>query len=162
MDIPESLFAELNACRYLFMRQIEEPSDNRLRLVIEEADASPETVSREVCGVEFSDLRPIESTDQSRIFELTWNSYIAYSVRNESFTTVDDYEKIESGKLAVVYSKSRFLDFVTSGTFACDEHPGPFHHFGFNCQNHIIDVAAAELPSVRLLRPCRPGAQLLM
>jgi hypothetical protein len=162
MEVPEELLAELNSCAYLFLRVIEEPTDNQLRIVIEEASVSSRVVSRDVCGVEFSDLRPIESTPLSRLFEITWNSYVAYSVRNESFTTMDDYEQIKFGRLAAVYTKSRFLDYVAGGTFACEDHPGPICHIGVNCQNHILDVASAELPVVRHLRPHTAEPQPIM
>jgi len=162
MDVPISLFAALNSCRYLYVRRIEEPIDNQLRLVIEEAEASQEAVSHEVGGVEFADCRSIESSDRCRLFEIRWESYIAYSVRDESFTMMDDYEETEWGKLAVVYTKSRFLEFVAAGTLACETRRGPFRHFGFNCLNHTIDVASAELPSVRLLRPREPESRMLM
>ena len=152
MEIPLSLLADLNSCDYLYFREISEPADNRLRLLIEEASAAPQLTSIEVASVEFSDLRAIESTDESRLFEITWDSYIAYSVRNESFTVLDEYETIECGKLACVYSKSRFLDYISNATFASNDHSGPFRHVGLNCLNHIIDVISTNAPQVRQLR----------
>lgn len=108
MDIPIDVISALNSCEYLYLREISEPADNRLRILIEEAGATPRLTSREIGGVEFSDLRAIESSDLSRLFEIVWESYIADSVRNGSFTVLDAYEVIESGRIACVYSKSRF------------------------------------------------------
>ncbi len=107
-------------------------------------------------------LRPFQSLNPSfrvrasshsegcRVFEVVWGSYIAYSVRNESYVANDKYEQCE-GRLLVKYSKSRFLDYVASGTFATAEYPGPFTHWGIICGNHIIDVASTEEPVVGLL-----------
>ena len=157
MVIPPQLFADLNSCEYIYLREISEPADNRLRLVIEEARAAPKIQSMEISGLEFSDYRAIESTDGCRLFELIWDSYVAYSVRNESFTVQDAYEEIESGKLACVYSKSRFLDYVADATIASNEYPGPFRHIGLNCLNHIVDVISTVTPVVRQLRAQKPN-----
>ena len=83
-----------------------------------------------------------------KIFELYWPSYVAYSIRNESFCTVDAYEQFD-GRLFVKYTRSRYLDFVTSATSADSSHPGPFIHYGIFCLNHIIDVVAASPPTVK-------------
>jgi hypothetical protein len=152
MDIPIDVISALNSCEYLYLREISEPADNRLRILIEEAGATPRLTSREIGGVEFSDLRAIESSDLSRLFEIVWESYIAYSVRNGSFTVLDAYEVIESGRIACVYSKSRFLDYVSSGTIATSEYPGPFRHIGLNCLNHVVDVISTAVPAIRELR----------
>jgi len=45
------------------------------------------------------------------IIRLTFDWYIAYSVRNESFTVIDEYEMYKGSAFAV-YSKSRYLDFI--------------------------------------------------
>ncbi len=157
MKTTPHLLHDLNLCEYLYLREISEPSDNQLRLLIEEAAAAPAVTSREVAGVEFTDLHSIESTDRSRLFEVQWDLYIAYSVRNESFVALDRSEEIESGRLACVYAKSRFLEYVASATFATHEHPGPLQHIGLLCQNHIVDVISTQEPKVRQLRkPIQP------
>ena len=153
MTIIPQLFEEIDSCKYLFLRDITEPNDNSLLLLIEEASASPESVTREVGGAKFTDLHPIESTDQSRLFEVLWDSYIAYSVRNESFVTADDSEIVLLGRLVRVYSKSNYLDYVSRATFAVATNPDPLLHVGMICENHIIDVVSIDLPRVRKLRP---------
>jgi hypothetical protein len=151
MSLPH-LFGEINSCKYLYLREIAEPRDNRLRLIIEEASAGSETAPREIGGVLFSDLRPIESTHRDRLFELIWDSYIAYVIRNESFVVMDKAEVIESGRLICIYSKSHFLDYVSKSTFTTNEHPGELKHFGINCLNHIVDVVSVFEPEIRQLR----------
>src|SRR5690349_15082531 len=133
MVIDPELFKALNSCEYLYLREISEPEDNTLSLRIEEAATSPALISKEIAGVTFSDLRAIVSTEQCRLFELRWRSYIAYSVRNESYAVSDSYELVEWGKLVCLFSKSRFLDFVGHSTFATNEYPGPLFHLGVMC-----------------------------
>jgi hypothetical protein len=146
-------FGEINSCKYIYLREIAEPRDNRLRLIIEEASAGSVSAPQKIGGVLFSDLHPIESTHHDRLFELVWDSYIAYSIRNESFVMMDKAEVVESGRLMCVYSKSHFLDYVSKSTFATNEHPGEFKHFGINCLNHIVDVVSVLEPEIRQLRP---------
>ncbi len=152
MEVSPELFADINLCQYFYLRSIGEPSDNALSLVIEQATIGAMEEVREIGDVAFSDLRPIESTAQSCMFEVSWRSYVAYSVRNESFVTIDDYEQVEFGKVGRVYSRSRFLDYVATSTIASAEYPGPFRHFEVVCLNHIIDVVSTALPIVRKLR----------
>jgi hypothetical protein len=44
-------------------REISEPENNQLRLLIEEAGAGAPTLAIEIAGVESFDLIPIESSD---------------------------------------------------------------------------------------------------
>lgn len=85
------------------------------------------------------------------IIRLTFDWYIAYSVRNESFTVIEEYEMYKGSAFAV-YSKSRYLDFIEVGTTADDIHPGPFKHYGIHALNHIIDVVSTEPPSISVIQ----------
>ena len=145
--------SEIDSCKYLYLRQLGEPQDNQLRVVVEEADASPFPESREVAGSKFSEVCPIESTGNSRLFEVVWEHYIAYNVMNESYCRVDPYDIIQSGKLMRIYSRSRFLDFLALASIASKDWPGPFIHYVLICLNHVIDVACPNPPTIRLIRP---------
>jgi hypothetical protein len=145
------LLAEVDLCEYLYLRELTEPKDNELRLLIEEAGVAEPPSDVTVAGVTFAS-RPIESTDESRLFEIKWDQYIAYSVRNESYAVIDEYEIVEMGRRACLYTKSRFLDYVKKATFASENYPGPFRHIGINCLNHTIDVIATVTPTIRDLR----------
>jgi len=150
MNVIAQLFQEIDSCEYLFLREIAEPHENKLRLMIEEAETG-ELSSIKLPGLGISEGRPIRSTPRSKLFEVYWDFYVAYSVRNESFVSRDESE-VFSGKSFRVYSKSRFLDYVQSATFACEQHPGPLTHVGVVCQNHIIDVVSTQPPAIRNLR----------
>ena len=142
------IFSELNFCRYIYLREVSEPGNKQLRLVLEEATPARKLESVVVEGVKFTDLRALETTEFSRLFEVTWDSYFAYTVRDESMAVFDPYEVIEYGRVACVYSTSRFLDYVSLATKA----DRPFWHVGMHCLNHIVDVASMRLPVVRELR----------
>jgi|SRR5471030_1881548 len=134
------------------MNSISEPCNNELTLEIFEAftlPASPDTLRplSEALDLNLPLGSPIEHVSGCKIFTLQWPNYVAYSVRNESYTTVDNYEVFE-GKKIVKYSKSRYLDFVRDATFADDSYPGPMTHWGIFCLNHIIDVVSCHQPEV--------------
>ena len=77
--------------------------------------------------------------------------YVAYSVVNESFASVDDSE-LFTGHLFRNYSKSRFLDYVGVATFASDDFPGKLRHYGVNCLNHFVDIVSATEPIISVIR----------
>ena len=141
----------LSDCKYLFMTEIGEPIDNELRIrVIEAKSGDPVDSSilhdESLKGI-LKSASGISHHSGCKIFELIWPSYIAYSVRNESFVSSDAYEEFE-GKLLVTYKKSRYLDFVASATFAKPDYPGPFKHLGIFCLNHIVDVVSMDDPKI--------------
>ena len=137
---------------------MDEPQENTLRVVVEEARSGAPTDSKAAAAAAslpaldsiLQGARVISHSEECRVFEVYWPSYIAYSVRNESYVANDKYEKSE-GRLLVKYTKSRFLKYVEVGTFATCEYPGPFAHWGVICSNHIIDVVSTKEPEVRVL-----------
>jgi hypothetical protein len=149
--VPEG-FVEIDSCYSLLVREITEPRENSLRLMIEEAFLLPEEVTVAVGGTEITGGHPIRSVEGSRLFEIIWDFYVAYSVRNESYVARDESE-VFSGRFARVYSRSHFLDYVSRATFACNEHLGPMQHVALVSENHIVDVVSTALPRVRQIRP---------
>jgi hypothetical protein len=145
-------FAEIDSCSGLFLREIAEPRENCLRLLLEEAFALPEEVTVRVGETEIIGCHPVRSTESSRLFEIIWDGYVAYSVIAESFTSLDESEEF-SGRLARVYSKSHFLDYVSRATLACKEYPGPLQHTELVCERHVIEVVSTESPWIRQVRP---------
>ncbi len=119
--------------------------------MVEEASADGPPEDIEILGKVIEGTRPIESGPGCRLFELVWPSYVAYSVRNESYTSWDDAERWE-GKLLRLYSESHFLDYVRRATFASNDYPGPMRHWGLVCLRHVVDVVSTAGPKVRLLR----------
>jgi hypothetical protein len=140
--------AEVNDCKYLFLAQIEELGHNCLRLVIEEGLPSGGPTSLKIADQTIPDCTRIEVTPKSRVFELVWTGYVAYSVRNESFAASDHDERYE-GLLFRTYSKSHFIDYVSRSTFATADYPGPVRHYGIGCQDHVVDVISIVAPLVQ-------------
>jgi hypothetical protein len=82
------------------------------------------------------------------MFEIVWNSYVGYSVLNESYATPSDDERGDGNRFRT-YSKSRFMQFISQATFACDDYPGPMRHYCVGCEDHILHVVSVDPPTVR-------------
>ena len=150
------MFSAMNQHKYLDMIEIQETYKDCLRIVIAEAgiaDASPEISSaeepNEALRKILSESKPLEVTDSSARYEVVFDDYIAYAVTNESYAGGIE-EKFE-GRLARIYSESAFLNYISQGTFATAEYPGPFVHYGFCCLNQIIDIVSERPPTVKLI-----------
>jgi hypothetical protein len=146
----------LNSAKYLYLRDLSEPRDNSLRLVVQEAVANPSGLVRPHPELpELEELSrgasPIESTDGCRSFELTWRHYVAYLITEECVGSCGSYDNEEfSGKLFRVYTKSHFLEHLARDTGG---HTQPILHYKLTCLNHLIDVAAYFPPEVRQVGP---------
>ena len=112
---------------------------------------SGESGSLNIAGTVISGVTGIEVTNKSRVFELLWESYVAYSILNESFATVDSEECFEGTRFRV-YSKSNFINYAARATFASPEYPGPTQHYEVVCQNHIVNVISVRGPLIVRLR----------
>lgn len=148
------MLRQMNQHKYLDMIEIQETYKDSLRIVIAEAGVSDETpkISSEEKPNDalrkiLTESKLIEVTDNSAQYEIIFDDYIAYAVTNESYAGGID-EKFE-GKLARIYSESAFLNYVGQGTFATEEYPGPFVHYGFCCLNQIVDIVSEQAPTVK-------------
>lgn len=149
------IFNEINEHKYLELLEIGETEDWYLRLVFAEAIvadiyglASKEELPNDAVRELVNSSQPIEVTKNSKVYEILFEDYITYSVINESYISGSEDEEY-TGSLARVYTKSDFLDYIKKVTFATQEFPGPFKHYGFCCGDHVIDVASVEAPSIR-------------
>ncbi|WP_427125925.1 hypothetical protein ACQCPQ_17775 [Priestia megaterium] len=79
---------------YIYLNSIFEPEDNALIVDIERCKISG-NVAEEKTGESTSSSSSYASIDVDYalpIIRLTFDWYIAYSVRNESFTVIEEYE----------------------------------------------------------------------
>ena len=148
------MLSAMNQHKFLEMIEIQETYKECLRIVIAEAgviDTAPEVTEAEEPNSSIREIlkgsKPIEVTDQSARYEIIFDDYIAYAVTNESYA--GNIEEEYEGKLARIYSKSAFLNYVSQGTFATSKYPGPFKHYGFCCLNQIIDIISEEPPVIK-------------
>ncbi len=148
-----NLIEQINNHKYLYLTEIGEPEDNVLRLVIEQATTSGEERDLTIGETTISGLQDIVSDERCFVYEIIFESYIIYSVLNESFAQVDASE-IYTGNLIRIYSKSNFLDHLKLATFATEDYPGKFEHYEIVALNHVVEIASVDPPLISIL--CAP------
>jgi hypothetical protein len=144
----------LNSVKYLDLRELFEPKDNSLRLVADEAvENRSRTVRLDLPGLEsvLKDSWPIESTEECKRFELSWQHVVAYLATEECVGSCGSHgDESYTGKLLRVYTKSHFLEHIAQDTGG---HTRPIQHYKLICLNHLVDVACYAAPEIRLLGP---------
>ncbi|MDQ0899909.1 hypothetical protein [Paenibacillus sp. V4I7] len=140
-------FNDLMAMKDIYLDSISEPRDNFLCLTFSRSKTSltPETIK--IGEKEINDVFSMDIDYKLPLIKLEFEWYIGYSIINESFTVLDDYEEYE-GRVFRIYNKSRYLDFIQMGSIATEDYPGPFKHYGIICLNHIVDIVSASEPIV--------------
>jgi len=145
-------FPSLNSVQHLYLRELSEPRDNSLRIVVQEAVSNrAKAALLEIPGSPGKSFEgeswPIESTDSCRIFVLQWQRYVAYLVTEEGVGSCGNYDdELFTGKLLRLYSKSHMLDHVARDTGG---HFEPLHHYKLVCLNHLVDVVSTNPPDMQ-------------
>ncbi|WP_426162697.1 hypothetical protein [Sandarakinorhabdus sp. DWP1-3-1] len=139
MEFPDGLLD-------LYLTNIGEPADNQLRIIVAEGLLG-EPTKIDFDGVDLGEGRPIILTDAGRCYELRWDNYVAYAVRNESFWKAEPSEPSCINMLERRFN-SAFLRYVSETTFADDEYPGPLEHWSLTTLNHCVDVVSVGPPRV--------------
>lgn len=139
-----------------FLCTIREAADNVLYIEICSSEIDADKGVTEFSGDAALDeilkqCTPIEP-NQNRKFELIFEDYIIYQVRNESYCSYDPSE-IRVGKYLIIFEKSNLLDFLSISTNAHQFDDGYFfpyqwRHYGVYTQNHVIDIVSHAEPQV--------------
>lgn len=140
--------SDIDNCHDIDLIEISEPTANALRLVVAElsrTDVKAEDVLPPLYAVPGALL--VERGGKDRLFEVFWESYAAYGVRNESYTG-DEPAEFE-GKLFRLYSRSLYLDYVRSASKYVSSLVPNHRHWGIVCVNHIVDVVSNVEPRIR-------------
>lgn len=136
---------------YIYLKEIKETDeleDCALRIQISRCKVSDKIVPAIKANDVVIEANPIEIDEDLSIIQFEFDSYVSYSVINESYAPFDDYEKYDGGMLRI-YTKSRYLDFIKIRTFAEDIVPEQqFVHYQIPCLDHIIDVISYKQPKV--------------
>ena len=85
--------------------------------------------------------------DYNEIYEITFESYIIYQTRNESFTYPDENSKV-LGEYFTIIKNSSYLKMVKSITFYYDMFGDKYTHYGILSWNHVVDIISAEEPKI--------------
>jgi hypothetical protein len=150
------LTERINKAQYLYLRKIQEPADNRLEILVEEAVANEQergqiqrpTELDEIAAI-LKDSAPIESVPGCLTFRFYWKHYAAYLVTEECVGSCGNYDdETYVGNLFRLYTRSHFLDHLSRDTGA---HSNPLLHYKVVCLNHLVDIAAEDPPDIEIV-----------
>ena len=85
--------------------------------------------------------------DYNEIYEITFESYIMYQTRNESFAYPDEKSKV-LGEYFTIIKNSSYLKMVKNITFYNDIFDDKYIHYGIFSWNHVVDIISAEKPKI--------------
>jgi len=139
--------------RSFFAREISEPAEHVLRVVIAESSLAP-AKEIQLPGTTASFTGRTLFIDKSTpSVMLEWQRYVAYSVENECFGKADSWDSALRPLDAMLQTRkeSAFLNYVSEATFASDNYPGVLTHWQLFCENHIINVVSDKPPSLQWL-----------
>ena len=88
--------------------------------------------------------------DYNEIYEITFESYIMYQTRNESFAYLYENSKV-LGEYFTIIKNSSYLKMVKNITFYNDIFDNKYMHYGIFSWNHVIDIISAEEPKIAKL-----------
>lgn len=144
-----------------FLMSLSDGSREELRLVIAAAEvgelganipdfSDTDEATKKSLREILAKTRPIE-INARRQYEICFQDYILYQVRNESYCSFDP-EEIRHGRYLITFEKSKLLSYLSGVTDAgqLDDgsfYPGKWTHYGIYTQNHVIDVIS-HIPPV--------------
>jgi len=131
----------------IFLYEITEPEENSLKIIVNRGKNEDYDVSLNVYGNSMK-ASPIVTDERLPSLQIEFQSYVSYSVINESFTCLQGIEIFE-GEVFRIYKHSRYLDFIKLQTHARDMVPDKlFLHYQIPCLNHVIDVISFDEPKI--------------
>lgn len=146
--IHNELFKDINQHWSIFLLNIEESIENS-NLIIYIAEGMISDVETDLIIGEINiGGRDVEVTNDSAIYRVEFDDYIAYSVLNESYTVWDEYGEWEGHKFRV-YAKSYFLEYIQKDTIASNDYPGPYVHYMILTEDHILNVVSCSPPIIK-------------
>jgi hypothetical protein len=138
----------MNQKGYIYLHSLLEPETNSLRIFVDRCKESQQDEGIALGKHIIRDANQIEVNEELPIVQLDFDPYVSYSIINESFTVIDDYEIFEGNSFRI-FKKSRYLDFINKGTIVNDVFPEEqLVHYEIACLDHIIDVISFNEPIV--------------
>ena len=136
-----------------FLLSLSDDQDLTLRVVIAfpkdgEAGTDPESLNEKV-KVLLDKCVPV-GADMDQVYEIVFENYILYQMRNESYTSWDEYE-VRKGRYLIVFERSRLLDYYEDAIFDFDSEETrktQRKHYGIYTENHILDIISNEPPKI--------------
>lgn len=150
-----NLIEQINSHDYLFLDNLVQVNDIELVVFISEGKVD-ENTEKEISFPNDVSLKtnPIESNEFCKKYKITFKNFLTYLVVDESYIEWDESEEFVGG-LFRVFSKSRFLDYISSALNAEhfeDMFGAKYRHYEIACLNHIFDIACPSEPIIEEIK----------
>ena len=145
--------AKINACKVLFLAEIQELGGNRLRLVVHEGRAASQPRTIAIGAALYRTARRSTSPPKIRPSKLSGRTTLLMPSSTKSYASQRDAEESYTGTRFRTYSKSHFRNYLSRRTFATDEYPGPMRHFEICCEDQIVNAVSLGSPAITLSGP---------
>lgn len=119
-----------------------------LRVIVAEGITSDQTEELRVGAHTIKDLRSVDVSEKSRLFEIRFGKFVAWQVVDELFTSFDEYEQRDDTGTLQSLSRSKYLDYVNANHGWYEDRAGPAKHYRICTANEIVDVVACESPTI--------------
>jgi hypothetical protein len=156
-----NIIEQINNHKYLFLTEIGEPKENTLRIVVKEGklqeplkEANIEEDNK-VIKLLVQNNQTVISDENCFTYEIVFEKYIAYLVRNESYADDVDSESFFD-KFFGVCTASAFLDYLQLIIFPTEIYPGKSTHYGLHTFNYIVDIGSVYEPNIKILYSPKP------
>ncbi len=156
-------FESINSHSCIYLGNISEPQDNSLRLVIEEGSFDGEERPLDPLMCEILGIPAPDPDKQTCIYEVIFDSYIAYNILDESYLPDLNTDSEDPQPVFRIYQQASYLDYIKENTQAVITHEGKLQQYSLKCLNHLIDIVANEPPIIRSIakRSDANGIQLM-
>lgn len=137
-----------------FLARLEEGEDNKLTVTIslsakgEVGENIPDNEKGVIKRI-LEKAKPVYP-DNENTYEIYFENYVMYQVRNESFATFDE-DEVRCGNRLIIFEKSKLLDYVKTVVWADEKYFGGYKHYGIYTENQIIDVISQVEPTIKKL-----------
>ncbi len=137
-----------------FLERLKEGEDNNLTVVIslstrgEVGENIPDN-EKDVVKRILEKAKPVYP-DKENTYEIYFDNYVMYQVRNESFASFDE-DEVRCGNRLIIFEKSKLLDYVKTVVWTDEKYFGGYKHYGIYTENQIIDVISQVEPKVKEL-----------
>ncbi|MBQ8541624.1 MAG: hypothetical protein IJ435_09160 [Clostridia bacterium] len=137
-----------------FLERLEEGEDNKLTVTISlstngEVGENIPNYEEDVIKRILEKAKPVYP-DKENTYEIYFDNYVMYQVRNESFAAFDE-DEARCGNRLIIFEKSKLLDYVKTVVWADEKYFGGYKHYGIYTENQIIDVISQIEPTVKKL-----------
>ena len=122
---------------------------DHLRVIVAEGFVGDQTEDLRIGDHTIKDLRSINVSERSRLFEIRFPQFVAWQVVNESFTSFDEYELRDDTGTLQTLSRSKYFDFVKANHGWYEDVIELAKHYRVWTENEVVDVVACEPPTIQ-------------